>query len=453
MQTWSIKPAEPVQGRIPLCGLDFVGGYRYFDGVRFFDERLDVDRLREALARTVTRYPILGGTLQQEDGRVFIDLDGPGLTFALESSAVACPSFGPGIPQISQPQLFLPKPTAPRRPGGPLEPVFGKPMLLLKLTRFSDGRFALGGSTCHMLSDAITIGTWFEDCYRYYSGREPGPAPVFSRDTLLQHGDMTAECPSARSGLELRERTVDEIKSLFFIARFASVNISPEESAVIDWIVGESGGTLFNRNDLLHALLMKSFAAVVPESEPNVAIDLVYDVRRIKSFGIPATYCGNAVLHRWFTLPRTEVLETPIESIAARIRAFGKSDPESARQDIGFLQREYLMNGLTDAGVLPRVQAPLGPGSLIVNNHSASPNTRVTFGGLALWTDLAINEPMPIRMAMLYPDLHGGMALMLVLAHEQVDRYVEAWRRCLNELTSARATIPPAMPAARVAVS
>lgn len=437
MQTWSIKPATPQQGRIELCGLDFVGGYGYFDGVRFFDRRLDVERLRDAMARTLDRYPMFGGTLLEEHGRVFIDYDGPGVSFALEESDQPCPPFGPGVPQVNQQHLFLRKPTKPDTVGPWLRP-FGKPLLLLKLTRFADGYYALGGTTCHVVGDATMTGNWFADCYRYYCGQESGPTPVFSRDTVTALGDPAANGPSAKSGLSTGEMpTLEALRNLFFETRFACVAVSAQQRAALDSVAADTRAAGVNVNDLLHALLLKTFAQVLPESQTELAADLAYDIRRIKSFEMPANYCGNTILHRWLKLPRRDVAGMSCIELAGRIRAFGKSDPESARQDIGFLEREYRSGRLSDTGIMTRVQAPLGAGSIIINNLTASPVTTSTFGGLALWTDIAINEPLPIRMAIMYPDLKSGLAIVLALPREQAEAFPAFWARCFEELTSA----------------
>jgi hypothetical protein len=441
MQSWSIKPSVACSGRVELCGLDFVGGYRYFDGLRFFDERLDLERLRQALTLTVTRYPLLAGSIVEEAGRVFIDLDGPGVSFAVEERAEPCPMFGPGILQINQPSLFLPKPMLPAMPSASRTRAFGQPLLLLKVTRFSDGRYALGGTTCHVVGDATSTGMWFEDCYRYYQRTDPGPAPEFSRQTVTGLGMADACEPSAKSGLAVGQLPLEVIRTAFFDARYTCVSVSGAQRAILQSLAASSDAGI-TVNDLLHALLMKSFAQVLPAAQEQVAVDLAYDIRRIRDFAMPANYCGNTVLHRWLRVPRTEVLRLSALDLGLHIRAFGKADSASARQDIGFLEGEYRAGRVNEVGILTNVQPPLGPGSLIINNMTASPNTQVTFGGLALWTDLAINEPLPIRMAMMYPDLNGGLAIILILSPEQLAPFPVAWTRALEELTNGH---PPRM--------
>jgi hypothetical protein len=436
MQIQNIKPSVAPAGRIELCGLDFVGGYRYYEGLRFFDAGLDPARFREALAKMVNAYPLLGGKLVQDGARLFIDYDGPGILYAEAYVDAPCPAFGPGIPQINQRNLFLPKPTLPAEPMGRREPPFGKPLMLHKLTRFADGRYVLGCTTCHVLCDATAIGASFEDCYRFYSGEPiPGDA-TFSRDALISLGDPDATMPTSKSGLTVGEVTPDSIRLKYFESNYAAFSISAEQRRLLETLVSRarSRGKTFSWNDLIHALFHKCFAQALPDSQEEVAANLAYDIRRIKGLETPANYCGNAVLHRWLQLPRAEVVAMSITDLAMRFAEFGVPDPLGARQDIGFLQREYLAGRFNEVGLLTHVQPPIGPGSLIINNLSAAKHTQQAFGGHALWTDLAINEPLPVRMVIIYPDVGGGMTSLMILSSDQVEPFRAAWERNLQEL-------------------
>jgi hypothetical protein len=432
----NIKPRRSERVRTELCGLDFVGGFRYYEGVRYFDSRLDADRFREALMTMVDKYPLLAGTLVREGGRLFLDSDGPGVSYAEEVVDAPCPDFGPGIPQVNQHRLFLPKPTMPMAPGAPPQPPYGKPMLLHKLTRFADGRFALAGTTCHALCDATAIGISFDDCYRHYAGLPLGGEPVFSRESLVSIGDVGATEPSAKSGLTVGETTPATIRFRYFNPQYFSIRISIAQVQAGRSVVSalQAKGVQVSWNDLLHALVLKTFAETLPPGQTDVAANLAYDVRRMKGLSSPQNYCGNAVLHRWLRLGRERAADSSWADLASLFADFGAPDPDSARQDIGFLHREYLAGRFNDLGLLTHVQPPLGHGSIIINNLSAARHTQQDFGGLALWTDLAINEPLPVRMAILYPDPHGGLAMLLILSPEQVQQFREAWNRNAHAL-------------------
>jgi hypothetical protein len=437
MQTWNIRPSHPPAGRVALCGLDLVAGYRYFDGIRFFDSRLDLQRLQDALKKTIDHYPLLAGQLVEEAGRLYIDFEGPGVTFAVDEVGGACPAYGPGIPQVNVQRLFLPKPMGPPQPNDKRQPI-GKPLLLLKVTRFSDGRFAIAGASCHVLGDATAMGRLFEDWYAFYKGATSIEPPEFSREPVIALGAAQADTPSVKSGLGVGEPTVQEMQDRYFEPQYESVSMAASQRAALESMLESARDSGITMNDVVHALLLKSHACAIPESQTQVAASLAYDFRRVRSFSVPRKYFGNAVLQRWLKLSRAETVAASCMELASRFMEFGRQDAESARQDIGFLQGEYRSGRVSRGGNLSHVKLPLGPGSIILNNLSLSLSGKFDFGGMELWSDFAITEPLPVRMAVVHDDHQGGFSVFLILPKEQVTAFKKAWAEGIDELIGGR---------------
>jgi hypothetical protein len=435
MNTWNIKAAPPRIGRVDLCGLDMTG-CRYFDAVAFFDGSLDVERLRESLTRAVTRYPVLAGTLAREERRLYIDLNGPGVPFHYEEVNVACPPFGPDIAQVNIPQLFAPIAARGPQPEDPRP--LGKPLVLMKLTRFADGRYALGISTCHMMCDGRGVGRWINDWDRYYSGEEISDSAEFTRDRIVALADPAAGTPSANSGLLNRTVSAEEIRDRLFDPRYTILPVTLEQRTALVALAANHRGAGLSEHAFLHALLLKSFAHACPPTLTHVAAVLPYDLRLIKGLDMPANYCGNATVQRLLRLPRAAVIDAAYLDLAAKMLEVTKPDPASARQDIGFRHGEYVAGRMTDYGTLTNVQLALARDTIMISNMAqASRHMDSPFGGSFVWTDMAINQPLPVRSAWIHasPSRSPGYRITLILPEEQVTPFLAAWEMGMAELS------------------
>jgi len=434
MDTWNIKATPPCSGRVDLCGLD-LGSSRYFDAVAFYDASLDVDRLRDALARTVTRYPFLAGTLAQEQRRLFIDLNGPGIPFEYEEANTPCPPFGPEIAQVNIPHL-IPHVTS-RGPQSQDPRAFGRPVVLMKLTRFADGRYALGIAMCHAICDGTGVGRWLNDWHRHYGGEEISDPPEFSRDRVVALADPAAEAPSMNSGFLNRAVSMDEIRDRLFEPRYTLLPVTVEQRVALVGLAANHLGTGLSEHDFLHALLLKSFACACPATMTHVAAVLPCDLRRIKGLDMPGNYCGNAVTQRLLRLPRAAAIDASYPELAGKLMEVTKPGPASARQDIGFRQREYVSGRVTDYGTLTNVQLALAKDTLMISNMAQASNTMPSpFGGTMLWSDMAINEPLAVRSAWIHanPGQKPSYRVWVVLPEEQVEPFRTAWEAGIAEL-------------------
>jgi hypothetical protein len=429
----------PRTGRMELCGLDVVGG-RYLESLATFGPGLDVERLKDALVRSLDLYPFLAGRLVREDKRLFIDFDGPGVQFAYEESEQPCPPWGHGFTQGNVSQLFLPLPS--RDMSAPDRRVQGHPLLFAKLTRFADGHYTLGMSVSHTVCDSTASTRWFTDVSHLYSGEEITEAPEFSRESVLRVADPATEQPSPASAFTTAPRDRLSSPDWHLAPVYSTFVLTDELRGTLISTAAREHSLAISEHDLLHALVLKSFAYSTLRTMTYISVVLPYDARRTRDLGIPASYVGNAALLRILNSSRASVIDTSFTDLAARLADIAKPTAADARRDIGFRQHEYAAGHTDEFCNLTRAHVPVGEGTFRLNNMAyRSVQRPALFGSTLLAVDLAIIDRLALCSAWIFGNTgrKDSHRMCVVLRGEQVAPFRAAWEDGITHLVAQSA--------------
>ena len=140
---------------------------------------LDVDRLRDALRRTLSRWPILTGRVLVDDDQYFIEFSDNSIPFTdVENNQL---ERWPDLPVLIDDMTILP----PFIDSVQCKPQI-EPLLRLKVTRLlRSGEYVLGTSFNHMVGDANSNLHFLNDLSLIYQQHEPlPPSPIFERHLL-----------------------------------------------------------------------------------------------------------------------------------------------------------------------------------------------------------------------------------------------------------------------------
>lgn len=426
MNTWMIK-SNAAGEKVELTGLDLNAGFCHFDIAHVFSQELDTDRFREAVNRTVGRYPMLGGKLVKENGRLFIDPDGPGVVFSVEESGEAPPKFGPGYFPIDKQDVF--HASAPPSLGR----VMNAPLTQIKMTRFVDGTCVMGMSFRHFLMDAYSESRLIEDIRRNYFQEPAVSDTAHSRAGIVARGKRGATAPSQSSGAQLLPGQVFDPATAFIQPHPFSVYLTAEHRVQCAEIAQALKSENVSFNDVLHALIFRAFVNADTRSTECVHANMAVDTRWMEGLGVPRNHFGIGVLHRTLSMPRSDALAGNVKDLARRFRDFGVGDPESAAQDIGFYQQQYESGRYNDMGFYTNVLPSLANGGLFINNCSLIPTLMNEFGGLGRWMETALIEPLNIRFAFAMSDCQGGIPIRMVLSQDEAERFPVSWRDVLGD--------------------
>lgn len=420
MQEWILKPGH-AHGRIELCGMD-LGLLMHMPYVFFFDDTLDPDRLRRAVATALDSYPVYAGKVVKESGRLWIDLDGHGVKFEYAESDGLPPRYGPDVFPVAADGLL---PNLPRQVDHTQTS-----LLMIKLTRFADGSFAFGAYASHLAGDGSSTMFFYDDVGKCYRG-ETTVAPVFTRTALVANGDANATEPSTVWGL-VKGAPSPNAKRSQTEQDFGSFVMSAEERARLSRLTA----TFKKRtsiNKLLHALMFRAHALSHQGTDEILRANLHMDVRYLKGIHMPRKYCGNAFLHRTLSFTRDEATQSSWEHLCERFGDPDIYDPKLVARDIGFRQRCYEQGQYDDRCALSDYTFLVSDGSLFINNLSHLSRHAFTIGGLASWSGAVFTDYPRARMCKAAPmELDGTVRVELILPTEQLGRYQERWRECVE---------------------
>ena len=170
--------------RIELTGMDLWLSAR-IDNVFVYPSEIKIDQLRQALARTLSLWPLVAGrTIFENDRHYIIDMcdNSIPLTFVANNDLKEWPCgsnviveadnklFATFIDQVQVTKMFINDPS-------------NEPLLRLKLTYIvQSNEWALGISWYHALGDADACVRFSNALSRFYQEMEPAqPLPIFER--------------------------------------------------------------------------------------------------------------------------------------------------------------------------------------------------------------------------------------------------------------------------------
>ncbi|CAF5201476.1 unnamed protein product, partial [Rotaria magnacalcarata] len=172
--------------RIKVLSTDLI-----FSGVDniFVYPSLDIDRLRDALSRALSFWPILTGRIIFEsDDQYFIEFSDNSIPFTYNENDEL--ERWPNLPVIVDDMKLI----KPFIDSTQYKPEI-EPLLRFKVTRLiRSDEYILGTSFCHMVGDANSIVHFHNDLSQIYQNLEPiFPRPVFERH-LLDKEDPDFSC-------------------------------------------------------------------------------------------------------------------------------------------------------------------------------------------------------------------------------------------------------------------
>lgn len=185
MKSWLIPPSLSTGNnhRIELAGID-LWIIPCIDNVFVYPSDLDIDRLKEALGRTLSLWPLIAGRfLLIDDKRYVIEMSDNGIpiSFVENTELTRWPLNLNVVLDTTEEQLeiFLDKVSTIKLLYGSLD----EPLFRIKLTRLvQSGEWIMGTSWAHVLGDAFACMKFLNTFSRLYQQLEPlEPLPIFER--------------------------------------------------------------------------------------------------------------------------------------------------------------------------------------------------------------------------------------------------------------------------------
>ncbi|CAF1093864.1 unnamed protein product [Adineta steineri] len=185
MQSWLIPPIPPTGNnqRIELAGLDLWISHCIND-VFVYPADLDIDRLKQALSRTLSLWPLIAGRfLLINDEHYIIEMSDNGipLSFVENTELTQWPLNLNVVLDAAEDRLtkFIDKVSTAKLLRGSLD----EPLLRIKITRLvQSGEWIMGTSWAHVLGDAFAYMKFLNTFSRFYQQLEPlEPSPIFER--------------------------------------------------------------------------------------------------------------------------------------------------------------------------------------------------------------------------------------------------------------------------------
>jgi hypothetical protein len=185
MKSWLIFPSSPAGNnhRIELAGIDLWIIPR-IDNVFVYPSDLDIDRLKEALSRTLSLWPLIAGRfLLVNDEHYVIEMSDNGIPFSIiDNTELARWPLDWNVvldAEEGRLQRFLDEvPTIKLLHGSSDVPLFR-----LRMTHLiQSGEWIMGTSWAHVLGDAFACMKFLNTFSRIYQQLEPlEPFPIFER--------------------------------------------------------------------------------------------------------------------------------------------------------------------------------------------------------------------------------------------------------------------------------
>jgi hypothetical protein len=336
-----------------------VGAYP-IEFVFAYGGRLDPERLRDSLDRTLALFPGVASRLARlPDGG-----------YGLEPAADGC-AFEVGSAQASfadaDPRVFV----------DAVETVEDQPLARVRLTHTPDGS-VLGVALSHAVVDGFSYFFVLSAWSRVFHGRE-GPPPRLDRE-LLAGGE-------AEAGRPLDAEAVRRGCGLFLAGRRPALprdrlrwtrRLFPraELSALLAEAQRDCPVRL-SYNDVVAAWLWRTHVPHwTAEDEPTAYLNCPVDLRRVLP-GLPPTYFGCAVAMACTSIERDRLATASPADLARRVRdGVAGVDETRARESLRVIERLRREQGL-DA--LERLHVVHPRAGLLVTNLSRLPVREIVF--------------------------------------------------------------------------
>ncbi|MBX7552105.1 acyltransferase [Streptomyces sp. NPDC004232] len=420
--------------RIRLTGYDLLTGPWYTPLTFFYRDTLDGAALRDSLARTLRRYPLLAGRLQRDaDGGLSVLCNDAGVRFTEASCPDPMRDYGHGLRAAPVIGELLREVSAFR--------VVDRdtPLLKIRLTRMKGGGSVLGVLINHSLADGGSTVAFLESWSREHLGLS-WEEPSHDRGVLDALGRLSAD-PATRAGrafvavgrvrhlattLRVGVNKLATITTRFGAGELAALKAEAQRTlpAADAWV---------STNDALTAHLWQVLGEL--RDRPADAAEwlgLIVGAQSRLGDALPTSYWGNCVSNSWTSLTAARLRELPLGAVAWDVRRCLDSNTEDKiRDEIAFLG-SYRGKGVSRH--VMSVRAPdVSTTSLSVNNWSQFPLYRIDLGaGRPFWYEFP-DLPVPTVHIAPTPQEDGGRDVYLCLPESDAAlAHTPQWRERLH---------------------
>ncbi|CAF1270526.1 unnamed protein product [Rotaria magnacalcarata] len=334
--TSNIEASSPTGNdhRIKLLGIDLIFGG--IDNV-FVYPSLDVDRLRNALSRTLSFWPILTGRiLVDHDDEYSIELSDKSIpfTYAENDELEQWPDLPVVVDDATLIQPFI--------DSVQYKPEI-EPLLRIKVTRLlRSNEYVLGTSFFHMVGDANSTIHFHNDLSQMYQNLEPLlPRPVFERHSLAKE-DSTF---SSSSVLKLyrntnkREVILERLGKEYTETEPVNMSFSSEQLDKLHFLVGNDNDITMHDALCAYIVVLMNKHLFITEDKYIRRAYMYVNYRGVNDLLTPKGYVANAIIQ-----PLSSDFSNPLSlsSIAKTIRQLIKR----------IRQEDFLQKLVTSTNVL-----------------------------------------------------------------------------------------------------
>ncbi|GAB3969606.1 acyltransferase [Streptomyces sparsus] len=438
-QVHVVRSGQPPSGRVRLSGYDLLIGPWYTPLTFFYRKTLDGAALRDSLARTLARYPVLAGRLRRDaDGGLSVECNDGGVRFTEAYSPEPLREFGPDL--RSEPVIGnLVREVSPFR-------VVGRdaPLLKIRLTRMRGGGSILGVAINHCLADARSTLDFLQSWSREHLGL-PWEEPHHDREALDALGRVSADdrvrqeraftsvgrLRQLTTTLRLGAQRLGTVTARFGAAELAAMKADAQGTL-------DEPGTWVSTNDALTAHLWRVLGELRARPAGTTEwLSLVVGAQERLGGALPESYWGNCVSKSWTSAPAVELRTRSLGSVAGAVRRCLETNTEDKlRDEIAFLN-SHRKRGISRHVMLVR-DPDAAETSLSVNNWSRFPLYRIDLGaGRPFWYEFP-DLPVPTVHITPTPEEDGGRDVYLCLDETEAARITEGpWQERLHAFGSA----------------
>ncbi|MET9499904.1 acyltransferase [Streptomyces sp. NPDC006552] len=420
--------------RVRLSGYDLLTGPWYTPLTFFYRDTLDGAALRDSLARTLRRYPLLAGRLERDvDGGLSVVCNDAGVRFTEASCPDPMRDYGHGLRAAPVIGSLLREVSA--------FGVIGRdtPLLKVRLTQMRGGGSVLGVLINHSLADGGSTVAFLESWSREHLGLA-WDGPSHDRAVLDALGRPSPD-PATRQGRaflgvgRLRHLTTTlragSNKLATVTTRFTAAELAALKAEARRTL--PEPGAWASTNDALTAHLWQVLAELrARPADVTEWLGLIVGVQHRLGGALPASYWGNCVSNSWTSRTAGRLRAAPLGALAREVRNCLESNTEDKiRDEIAFLN-SYRRKGVSRH--VMSVRAPdVATAAVSVNNWSQFPLYRIDLGaGRPFWYEFP-DLPIPTVHIAPTPEEDGGRDVYLCLPEADAARVGTApWRERLH---------------------